>query len=296
MKKIIALIFPIILFGQNSKIPDNVQSIINEAKDHYDVSMFDESKKVLLKLLHSKEGGDFEAEIRYHLGLACYYDGNINDAIIQWNKIRNKYPKHNRSQEINRVLSNWGDTNDEENYFKQENFEYSEDLKTARYFWSPIYANDKLLWSEIKDPEKAIQFYNTLVEKYEDPKKKFQILSYIFLLESGFNSNYYGYKNVNKMIYPNKKQQDFFNNSRYFGMKSVLNKMEEQITGSDTDQNYSTLVRAYYLAGVKLSDNEMFSDAVKVNDKSRPFFEKVIELEKNHPNNIYRIFSEHWMK
>ena len=60
MKKLIIIIFPFFLIGQDTNMPENVQKIINQAKDHYDVSLFKESKILLLELLHSNEGEDFE--------------------------------------------------------------------------------------------------------------------------------------------------------------------------------------------------------------------------------------------
>ena len=70
--------------------------------------------------------------------------------------------------------------------------------------------------------------------------------------------------------------------------------MEEIIT-DEADLNYSQLVQVYYLWGVKKSGSKLFSGRVKVNKDSKPLFKKVIELTENNPNNIYRIFSEHWL-
>ena len=75
------LFVPLVLFGQTNDMPTSVQEKIYQAKDYYDLSLYVDSKKLLLELLHSDEGKDSEAEIRYQLGLASYYDDNLNDAI-----------------------------------------------------------------------------------------------------------------------------------------------------------------------------------------------------------------------
>ena len=49
MKKVIVIIFPILLVGQDPNMSENIQNIINQAKDYYDVSLFDDSKSILLK-------------------------------------------------------------------------------------------------------------------------------------------------------------------------------------------------------------------------------------------------------
>ena len=67
--------------------------------------------------------------------------------------------------------------------------------------------------------------------------------------------------------------------------------MMEQQVSDDTDPNYSTLIQVYYLWGVKRSGSKLFSGRVKVNKASKPFFEKVVELTENNPNNLYFILS-----
>ena len=93
MKQFLLILFvPLVLFGQTNNIPPSVQEKINQAKDYYDLSLYEDSKKLLLELLHSDEGKNSEAEIRYHLGLASYYQGKLDDARIQWNKIIKNTP------------------------------------------------------------------------------------------------------------------------------------------------------------------------------------------------------------
>ena len=286
MKKLIIIIFPLFLIGQDTNMPENVQKIIKQAKDHYDVSLFKESKLLLLELLHSNEGKDFEAEIRYHLGLASYYDNNIGDAKIQWSQVINRYPTSKRAQELNRVFSNWGSMRDSTDFFREEEFEYSNDLRTGHLFWTPTYMNQKLFWSELKDPKKAILYYKGLADKYEDPKKKFQFWYRIFLLQAGYNSDEFGYGNDPRS-----------SNLRYQNqMVLALKMMKLQITDENIDPNFGTLIQAYYVCGVKLSGSSLFSGSVKVNKDSEIYFNTVIELTENDNNNIYRIFSQHWLE
>ena len=298
MKQLILIILvPLVLIGQTNNLSPTVQEKINQAKDCYDVSLFEKSKIILIELLHSEEGKNNEAEIRYHLGLASYYEGNINDARIQWNQVIRKYPTHERSRQLNRILSNYISSTEENEMFKEEEFEFGDDLKQVFRFWTPIPLNEKLFWGDLKDPQTAIDYYNKLIEKYDDPKKKFQLLYYKCLLYAGINANDFGYKNLNVDTDFGIKTQEK-NNPNDFqsgqNVQNILKQMEEQVT-DETDQNYGKLIQAYYLWAIKTSDSEFFTGKVKVNKLSKPYFEKVIEMSEGDQNNIYRTFSQHWL-
>jgi len=290
MKKLILILFvPFVLIGQTNNIPPSVQEKINQAKDYYDLTLYEDSKKLLLELLHSDEGKDGESEIRYHLGLASFYEGNTNSAMIQWKQVIRKYPTSERARELNRMMANYISSEDENEYFREEEFEYNDDIKSGFRFWTPIALNEKLFLGDLKNPEGALSFYEKLIHKYDDPEKKFHFLAATFLILSGYNSNDYGYKNQKA----NPEGKPSYNNHER-RIKVILAQMEEKVT-DENDPNYYSLVRAYYLWGVRRSGSRLFSGRVKVNKYSKPFFEKVIELTENSPNNIYRIFSEHWL-
>ena len=69
----IILIFSCVIFAQSKeKIPPKIQQEINRGIDYYNLSLYEESKKIFLDLLYSDEGKKYEAEIRYHLGLCSY--------------------------------------------------------------------------------------------------------------------------------------------------------------------------------------------------------------------------------
>ncbi len=297
MKQLILIILvPLVLIGQTNNLSPTVQEKINQAKDCYDVSLFEKSKIILIELLHSEEGKNNEAEIRYHLGLASYYEGNINDARIQWNQVIRKYPTHERSRQLNRIMSNYISSTEENEMFKEEEFEFGDDLKQVFRFWTPIPLNEKLFWGDLKDPQTAIDYYNKLIEKYDDPKKKFQLLYYKCLLYAGINANDFGYKNLNVDTDFGIKKQSVIPTDFKFGQNvhNILKQMEEQVT-DETDQNYGKLIQAYYLWAIKTSDSEFFTGKVKVNKLSKPYFEKVIEMSEGDQNNIYRTFSQHWL-
>ena len=98
MKNIIMVLFLSIIVNAQTenKIPDAFQRQIDEAVDHYNVSLFDDSKKIFLELLYSTEGKEYEAEIRYHLGILSFYEGEINNAFLQWKKMSSKFRTHTR--------------------------------------------------------------------------------------------------------------------------------------------------------------------------------------------------------
>jgi len=272
------------------KIPPDIQQKINKAKDYYDISLFAESKKILVELLYSEEGKKYEAEIRYHMGIASYYEENYNSAFNQWNQIIKKYPTSEISKGINRIISSNFRQFSETDAIRDENFEYSEDFKTAMLFWKPIPLNKKLFFGDLQNRENAVKFYEELIKKYDDPSKKFNFLSHLFLLYSGYNGSYYGYRNGTY----EKTGNNISDKDSEKKVIEILSQMESYISGVN-DTNFSTLVQTYYLWGVRRSNSKIFSGKVKVNKHSKPYFEKVIELTENNRNNIYRIFSEHWL-
>jgi len=79
MKQLVLnILVPLVLIGQINNLSPSVQEKINQAKDYYDVSLYEDSKKLLLELLHSEEGKNNEAEIRYHLGLAATVEASYS--------------------------------------------------------------------------------------------------------------------------------------------------------------------------------------------------------------------------
>jgi len=289
MKKMIFFLLPLFILGQDSIIPKNVQKTLNKAADYYNVSLYEEAKLILLELLYSEEGTAYEAEIRYHLGLSCYFSKNVSDAYTQWRQIISKYPLSNRAKELNRIASHLSDSRNGIDYEKSEDFEFTKELETAKLFWKPVAMDAKLDWKSLQDGKRAINFYSKLVQKYDDPKKKFKCLFYIVLLKAGINDNNYGYN-------PEIQKTNILNVKHLQAIKHYLIKMEEQIINGEIDPNHNLLIEAYYLAGVKVSGSKFFNDNIKNNDDSKQLFQKVIELTENKQNNVYRLFAEHWLK
>ena len=271
------------------KIPPSIQQKINKAKDYYDISLFEESKKLLVELLYSEDGKKYEAEIRFHMGLASYYEEEYKSAFNQWNQIIKKYPSSERAKVLNRMSSLRLREFSENEAILHENFEYNEDNKTAMLFWKIEPLNKKLFFSDLQNGETAVRFYEELIIKYDDPSKKFNFLSYLFLIYAGYNGSFYGYKNGN-----DEKASNISDKDSEKKVIEILSQMENYVEGVN-DLNYPKLVQCYYLWAIRRSNSKMFSGKVKLNKNSKPYFEKVIKLTENDQNNIYRIFSQHWL-
>ena len=115
------------------------------------------------------------------------------------------------------------------------------------------------------------------------------------MLESGANNNNYGYGNL-KATGVNKNANISYLSKQVwkFKINAALESMEEQIIDKFNDPNYRLLIQSYYLAGVRVSGSSLLTGSVKVNEKSKIYFDKVISLTEHNEYNIYRIFSEHW--
>ena len=287
------LIFSCVIFAQSQeKIPANIQQEINRGIDYYNLSLYEESKKIFLDLLYSDEGKKYEAEIRYHLGLTSFYERNFADAKIQWKMLIKKFPTHKRSRELSRTADRWGRVEGERESNKEENREFAEDKEFGLLFWNYKSPDNKLLYGELKDAGVAAKYYEKMYDKYDDPNKKFQISVRLFALFAGFNQNNYGYdnqssygKSVSDDPYKSLSQSAFDQKS-----KEMLKQMENNLTG-EFDVNNSSFIMWNYLWAVKLSDSQFWSEKAKSNNFSEPYFAKVIALTNKEPNNIYRLFS-----
>ena len=291
----IILIFSCVIFAQSQdKIPANIQKKLDEAIDHYNVSLYEESKTILLDLLYSSDGGKFEAEIRYHLGLACYREGKTADAFIQWRILRKKYPTSNRSKELSRLASKLGETMDAKSTFREEELEFDEELKFGKYFWDYSGADGRFLWGELKDPNAAIKYYEKLYDGYDDPNKKYKISLRLLALYGGYNNNKYGY-NKELKAQSGTVEAKQYNKNFSRKVKSIFKQMEENISG-ELDLNFPNFVMWNYFWAVRLSDSQAWSEKVKANKESEIYFGKVISLTNSQPQDIYRTFSIMWLE
>ena len=146
------------------KIPANIQKKLDEAVDYYNLYLFDESKKLLLELLYSDEGDKYEAEIRYHLGIASHTEGLSRVAGKQWTILRKKYPTSSRAKEISRVFSTIMQEHQGDSLFEHESFEFREEIRYSNLFWDPKYATRKMFYGELIEPGRAVEYYEKLLK------------------------------------------------------------------------------------------------------------------------------------
>ena len=278
------------------KIPANIQKKIDEAVDYYNLYLFDESKKLLLELLYSDEGEKYEAEIRYHLGIASHTEGLSRVAGKQWTILRKKYPTSSRAKEISRVFSTVMQEHQGDSLFEHESFEFREEIRYSNLFWNPKYATRKMFYGELIEPGRAVEYYEKLLNKYDDPDKKFIIAMRLFYLYAGFNHNGYGFNN--QKSYGNNTKGNKYAKYPNQTLKSesvrMLNRMESYVK-DENDPNFSSLVESNYVFAVYLSDEQFLSEKIKTNVNSEPFFVKVVILTENTPNNLYRTFALLWL-
>ena len=164
----IILIFSCVIFAQSQdKIPPDIQQKIDKGIDYYNLSLYEESKKIFLDLLYSDEGKKYEAEIRYHLGLTSFYERNFADAKIQWKMLIKKFPTHKRSRELSRTADRWGRVEGERESNKEENREFAEDKEFGLLFWNYKSPDNKLLYGELKDAGVAAKYYEKMYDKYD---------------------------------------------------------------------------------------------------------------------------------
>jgi len=293
---IILLLSYSIYAQEENKIPADIQKKIDEAVDYYNLYLFDDSKKLLLELLYSDGGEKYEDEIRYHLGIASHTEGLIRVAGIQWNILRKKHPTSPRAKEISRVFSTIMQEHQGDSLFEHESFEFREEIRYSNLFWDPKYATRKMFYGELIEPGRAVEYYEKLLNKYDDPDKKFLIAMRLFYLYAGFNHNGYGFNNQKSygQNTEGNKYAKYPNNTFKSESIRMLNLMESYVK-DENDPNYFYLVESNYVFAVYLSDEKFWSEKIKTNKQSEPFFVKVVTLTENSPNNIYRTFGLLWL-
>ena len=197
-----------------------------------------------------------------------------------------KYPNHQRSKEVRNFVQSY--IKEKEDIFTSEieNIEFKTELEHGLLFWTPITTNEKLFWGDLKEPLTAMKYYSELLSKYEEPNKQFKILYFRFRLLGGFNQDNFGYKNS--------QSGQLAQNTYRSESQQLLEKLETLVKDKN-DPNYGLLIQANYLWALKLSDSKLFG-RVKINRFSKEYFNKVISLTDHQPTNIYRKFSQHWLK
>ncbi|SVC06132.1 uncharacterized protein METZ01_LOCUS258986, partial [marine metagenome] len=281
---------------EGNKIPADIQKKIDEAVDYYNVYLFEDSKKLLLELLYSDEGEKYEAEIRYHLGIATYTEGLNSVAGKQWAILRKKYPTSSRAREIARVFSSIMQEHQGDSLFEHESFEFRSEIRYSHLFWDPKYATRKMFYGELIEPGRAVEYYEKLLNKYDDPDKKFLIAMRLFYLYAGFNHNGYGFQNQ-KSYGQNTEGNKYakYQNSTFKSESIRMLNLMESYVKDDDDSNFQLLVESNYVIAVRLSDEQFWSEKIKANELSEPFFVKVVTLTENSPNNLYRTFALLWL-
>jgi len=270
---------------------------LEKAIDFYSVDLFDKAKENLIELLYSGIELVDEAEVRFHLGLCSYFQGDNKSAIIQWEKMAKKYPSHKRTSEVRNFVQSY--TSEKEAIWDRNLniVQFNKELDHSLWFWSPINPNEKFFGDELKDPYVAYRYYNSMYNKHTDPRMRFYILYYKFRLVSGYNNNSYGFKNeIDEM--KNLQRYKIVQDAYKRESQEILNTLEKLLNEiDDHSSSYKNkLIQTNYLWALKLSGSELFTANVKVNDESKIIFEKVIELTSTNETDIYRTFSKHWLK
>ena len=293
-KYLLTILLSTIIAGQASDI--NKHQTIDKAIEYYKVGEYKKSKEIFIEFLYSDKGSKYEPEIRYHLGVISFLMSNIDRGFYQFKKMTDSYPNHVYSKKVADFIENIVTELDSNIFSFESDYIFEKDLEMASLLWTPEYINQKLYFSNLKDPKEAVEFYEALYEKYDSKSKRITILYNLFKLECGLNSNDYGINNfpIKSTGVKRGKAKKFMNSKHIEKMDNILERMNENITDSG-DPNVGLLIQANYLAGLRRSGSEFFSGNVIINEESKPYFQMVLSLTEEKPYNIYRVFSEHWL-
>jgi|TARA_B100001964_G_C14188036_1_gene579616 hypothetical protein len=301
MKTIIFILALTFCQAQEREINKGVQEKIDAARDYYSVSLFENAKRILVEQLRTDEGKEHEDEIRFHLGVASWYQSKHylmsdstravaynRDALGQWRIVIKKFPLSERTKELNRYFRNIDDTGYENSLMGQEQVGFNSEIEHSLRFWNPTFPDYKLQRELVEDPREALKYYDKLLNQYDDPEKKFRILYLKYLLVAGYNTDEFGYKFDLAHKFPN-----VVNTTRQ-NVQSILKEMEELISGPE-DIYFQRLVEVYYLTGIAASKDAFLSKKLKIKKEDKHNLEKVLELTEDDETNIYRLFAELWL-
>ena len=195
MKTIIFILALTFCQAQEREINKGVQEKIDAARDYYSVSLFENAKRILVEQLRTDEGKEHEDEIRFHLGVASWYQSKHysmsdsaravayqRDAVGQWRIVIKKFPLSERTKELNVYFRNIGDTSYENDLMEQEQIGFNSEIKHSLRFWNPTFPDYKLQRELVEDPREALKYYDKLLNQYDDPENYFDCNALFYLI------------------------------------------------------------------------------------------------------------------
>jgi tetratricopeptide (TPR) repeat protein len=281
--------------------------------------MYDEAKNILVNALSDTTYASCRDEVRFELGVALFAEGKLDLAATQWNKLLRDHPGSSYAQQVRSLLDVVGDRMSTAYAKYGYDLVFDGTLDLAQQMWTFRRPDYKIRWDELRDPVRALAFYEALLLKFPEPQKKALVHYCQFLLVAGFNDDGFGYQHRGKSSSAHKTYYEAITGKKWEGEivsvgqgttgRAVSNgpssaEIETAFRAecdrllkamSDDMAPEYMLADANFLMGVVTSGSTFWGNRVRVSETSRPYFEEVMRLTINSPVNTRRVFAALWL-
>jgi hypothetical protein len=281
-----SLVFVLFSFGQSQKLqhlqqnnityqsssnaPSKFQNIVSKCYDLSYSGLGEKAKEMLIDAIYDPTYINDEAYIRFALGQICMDLKEEEGAKYQWNIVYSRYPGSEEAAQIkiffkvlNWVFEGW-----------VSDSKFSKEYEMSSLFWNKKDPEPGMNPTDLIDPIMALKYLQEIYQRYPDEDKRATILYDQFLLFMGYNTNNFGYEQVNE------SSGDFDNNPSLKYYKEIM------IAQGDTSilkvkPNINIIKRSIY---TEYSDDDSDEDydfkAIRIKAK-RYFLSQAIAISDN---------------
>lgn len=305
-------------WAQNSDEPiRSIDDAVAVSRIYRDSRLFEQAKEVLIESFSRNPNGPGMDRIYYELGVILFLEGQLQAAIAQWGQLADWYPDSPYVITVSEILKEVSLRLDLRASDTFSDILFQEQLQFSIKLWNFTGIDQKTDWSDIENPWRAYQFYDQMLQRYQDEDKRLHVLYVKFLLVSGHNQDDFGYRHADSLndshkafytaktgeeLDPGSRSTSFMNDSKprevaesklksrlMADCERLLQEMEELDPGS------WQVVDAYFRMGVITSGSSFWSGDLKVNEVSYRYFEKVLALLPPTSLSYRRVFAAFWL-
>jgi hypothetical protein len=261
---------------------------ISFALDYAMSGLTKEAKETLVPLLHDDRDTNFNSKVRYFIGSICFFlEEDTTCSEYYWRRILDDEPNGPEADAVRGFLRNREFLASQAAMATEEDWRFTDDLRTARKFWSYKTPDYKINPEDLLDEDLAMDYYDMLLARYQNPRKRAILLFDKFFTLAGFNNDGYGFLKYKGAKYP----QEIRKKQYYWAACNSISDSLKDILGAN-----DYYVHSQFLLGVLSSGTKFLSSAIKLNDESAKYFESVMKSTEGDDTSLFRIFAAVWLK
>lgn len=304
-------------FAMATAATDTVEHCVEISRIYRDSRLFEEAKEVLIKRFSEAPDGPGSDAIYYELGVVLFMEGEADAAVAQWSKVVEKFPQSEYARSVTDILGELSMRADLRFGRNLEELTFNQQLDFSMKLWNFEDIENKADWEDLQDPWRAYLFYEQMLSRYPAPDMQVAVLYLQFVLVSGSNSDDFGYRHRSSNSSSNKallvhclgydpwariqampvaqriEEANSLDALRQVALEAecqrILSKMEM------VDSRSWEVADAYFRMATLTSGSAFWSGSLRVNEVSKKYFSKVLELMPPEQMNYRRVFTAFWL-